>query len=83
MIIDYLLIGMKVHEIRLSAKFTQEMLAKLSDLSPIYISNIKKFTQHIISSNQWYIGKREAYLPRNHQPRDKTSTFDLWFFHYE
>ena len=37
MIIDYLLIGMKVREIRLSAKFTQEMLAKLSDSSPIYI----------------------------------------------
>lgn len=36
MIIDYLLIGMKVREIRLSAKFTQEMLAELSDLSPIY-----------------------------------------------
>lgn len=44
MIIDYLLIAMKVREIRLNAKFTQEMLAKLSDLSPIYISNIEKFT---------------------------------------
>lgn len=41
MIIDYLLIGMRVREIRLSAKFTQEMLAELSDLSPVYISNIE------------------------------------------
>ncbi|XVG96380.1 helix-turn-helix domain-containing protein [Eubacteriales bacterium KG125] len=41
MIIDYLLIGMRVRETRLSAKFTQEMLAELSDLSPVYISNIE------------------------------------------
>ena len=41
MIIYYLLIGMRVREIRLKAKFTQEILTKLSDLSPIYISNIE------------------------------------------
>lgn len=41
MIIDYLLIGMRVHRRRLSVKFTQGMLAELSGLSPVYISNIE------------------------------------------
>lgn len=41
MIINYLLIGMGVREIRLSVKFTQWMLAELSGLSPVYTSNIE------------------------------------------
>lgn len=58
MIIDYLLIGMRVREIRLSAKLTQKF-AELSDLSPVYISNIennKKKTESICNKRRmpWY-----------------------------
>lgn len=41
MIIDYLLIGMRACKRRLSVKFTQGMIAELSGLSPVYISNIE------------------------------------------
>ena len=40
MIIDNLLVSMRVRKIRLSTKFIQEMLAELSNLSLMYISNI-------------------------------------------
>lgn len=41
MIINYLLISMRVRKRRLSVKFTQGMIAELSGLSPVYISNIE------------------------------------------
>nr|DAQ88102.1 MAG TPA: Helix-turn-helix XRE-family like protein [Caudoviricetes sp.] len=41
MIIDYALIGMRIRELRAKAKITQELLAELSNLSPVYISNIE------------------------------------------
>lgn len=41
MVIDYALIGKRIREIRESTKFTQEILAELSDLSTVYISNIE------------------------------------------
>lgn len=41
MIIDYTLLSKRIREIRLRNKFTQEILAELSGLSSVYISNIE------------------------------------------
>ena len=42
MVIDYVIIGQRIREIRKSKKWTQEKLAEYSELEPSYISHIER-----------------------------------------
>ena len=88
MIIDYLLIGMRVHRRRLSIKFTQGMLAELSGLSPVYISNIENNKKPNLESvknskcswyySRWTVNWKSAISPLWLSDRYRCANVWLW-----